>query len=54
MFWLIMVQGLLCVPAHDERDFEFAKKFDIPIVQVISKDGKEDGELKRLIHSREL
>ena len=31
----------MCVPAHDDRDFEFAKKFDIPIVQVIAKDGKE-------------
>ncbi|MDI9488844.1 MAG: leucine--tRNA ligase [Bacillota bacterium] len=38
--------AIMCVPAHDERDFEFAKKFDIPIVQVISKDGKEDAELK--------
>lgn len=35
----------MCVPAHDDRDFEFAKKFDIPIVQVISKDGKEEPEL---------
>ena len=34
--------AIMCVPAHDERDFEFAKKFDIPIVQVISKDGKEE------------
>lgn len=33
--------AIMCVPAHDERDFEFAKKFDIPIVQVISKDGTE-------------
>ena len=31
----------MCVPAHDDRDFEFAKKFDLPIVQVIAKDGKE-------------
>lgn len=30
-----------CVPAHDDRDFEFAVKFDIPIVQVIAKDGIE-------------
>ncbi|NLJ96064.1 MAG: leucine--tRNA ligase, partial [Clostridiales bacterium] len=37
--------AIMCVPAHDDRDFEFAKKFDIPIVQVISKDGKEDEEL---------
>ena len=34
--------AIMCVPAHDARDFAFAKKFDLPIVQVISKDGKED------------
>ncbi len=33
--------AIMCVPAHDDRDFEFAKKFQIPIVQVIAKDGKE-------------
>lgn len=33
--------AIMCVPAHDERDFEFARKFDIPIIQVIAKDGKE-------------
>ena len=33
--------AIMCVPAHDDRDFEFAKKFNIPIVQVIAKDGKE-------------
>ena len=33
--------AIMCVPAHDDRDFEFAKKFDIPIIQVISRDGKE-------------
>lgn len=34
--------AIMCVPAHDARDFAFAKKFDLPIVQVISKDGKEE------------
>lgn len=34
--------AIMCVPAHDDRDFAFAKKFDLPIVQVISKDGKEE------------
>ena len=34
--------AIMCVPAHDDRDFEFAKKFGIPIVQVISRDGKEE------------
>ena len=33
--------AIMCVPAHDDRDFEFAKKFDLSIVQVIAKDGKE-------------
>ncbi|MFT3982991.1 MAG: leucine--tRNA ligase [Lachnospiraceae bacterium] len=33
--------AIMCVPAHDDRDFDFAKKFDIPIVQVIAKDGRE-------------
>ena len=33
--------AIMCVPAHDDRDFEFAKKFDLPIIQVISKDGKK-------------
>ena len=29
------------VPAHDKRDFEFAKAFDLPIQRVISKDGSD-------------
>ncbi|MCD7817536.1 MAG: leucine--tRNA ligase, partial [Lachnospiraceae bacterium] len=33
--------AIMCVPAHDDRDFEFATKFNIPIIQVISRDGKE-------------
>ncbi|WWR14752.1 leucine--tRNA ligase [Lachnospiraceae bacterium JLR.KK008] len=33
--------AIMCVPAHDDRDFEFATKFKIPIIQVIAKDGKE-------------
>ena len=31
--------AIMCVPAHDERDFAFAKKFGLDIVEVISKDG---------------
>lgn len=37
--------AIMCVPAHDDRDFDFAKKFDLPIIQVIAKDGKEVEDL---------
>ncbi|WP_026676645.1 leucine--tRNA ligase [Fictibacillus gelatini] len=43
--------AIMAVPAHDERDYEFAKKFDLPIIEVV-KGGDvskaaytEDGEL---------
>ena len=29
--------AVMAVPAHDERDFVFAEKFDLPIIQVIDK-----------------
>ncbi|MFH1225272.1 MAG: leucine--tRNA ligase [Candidatus Diapherotrites archaeon] len=32
---------VMCVPAHDQRDFEFAKKYDLPIKVVITPEGKE-------------
>ena len=32
--------AIMAVPGHDERDFEFAKKFGLPIVQVVSPDGQ--------------
>ncbi len=37
---------VMAVPAHDERDFEFATKFDLPIKRVILKPGEnENAEL---------
>jgi leucyl-tRNA synthetase len=38
--------AIMAVPAHDSRDFDFAKKYGIPIRQVISPDGNPDPELK--------
>ena len=37
--------AIMCVPAHDDRDFEFAKKFGLPIIQVIAPtlDDVQDG-----------
>src|SRR5207302_58752 len=32
--------AIMAVPAHDERDREFAERFDLPIVPVIDDDGK--------------
>ena len=32
--------AIMAVPAHDQRDFEFAKKFGLEIRTVISKDGR--------------
>ncbi len=33
--------AIMAVPAHDERDFEFAKKYDLEIKEVISPDGEQ-------------
>ena len=32
--------AVMAVPGHDERDFEFAHKYDLPIKQVVAKDGE--------------
>ena len=37
--------AIMCVPAHDERDFAFAKKFDLPIVQVIKKEDEDINDI---------
>ena len=39
--------AIMSVPAHDERDFEFAKKFGLPIIQVVEPEDEEQAELAR-------
>lgn len=39
--------AVMGVPAHDERDFAFAKKYDLPIRVVISEDGSEVNNLDK-------
>lgn len=36
--------AVMAVPSHDERDFEFANKFQLPILQVIDAKGADDAE----------
>ena len=35
--------AVMSVPSHDERDFEFAKKYNLNIIPVIEKNGEYDG-----------
>ena len=37
--------AVMGVPAHDERDFEFAKKYSLPIQKVILENGKSKDEV---------
>jgi leucyl-tRNA synthetase len=50
--YVLMTYGtgaIMAVPAHDQRDFEFARKFGLPIRQVISPTGEPGGELEEAL-----
>ncbi|UCD76765.1 MAG: leucine--tRNA ligase, partial [Phycisphaerales bacterium] len=38
--------AIMAVPAHDQRDFEFAMKFHIPIIQVIAPPAKGEAQVQ--------
>jgi leucyl-tRNA synthetase len=46
--------AIMAVPAHDERDFAFATKYDLPIIEVIRMPGRtdEDGALTEAYFSK--
>src|SRR5579864_9326642 len=44
--------AIMSVPAHDERDFAFAKRFQLPILQVVAPaDGEVDPDSAYVAHS---
>ena len=34
--------AVMCVPGHDQRDYDFAKKYSLPILQVIETDADQN------------
>ena len=48
--------AIMAVPGHDQRDWEFAKKFDLPIIEVVSggdidKEAYEDCDTGTMVNS---
>jgi leucyl-tRNA synthetase len=37
--------AVMGVPGHDQRDFDFAKKYNLPIVEVVRPEGQQEQEL---------
>ncbi|HSW85591.1 MAG TPA: leucine--tRNA ligase [Candidatus Saccharimonadales bacterium] len=42
VLWGYGTGAIMAVPAHDERDWEFAKKFNLPITRVIKNDDPDE------------
>lgn len=45
--------AIMAVPAHDERDFEFAVKFGLPITCIMDPDTDDPGQRQRVLEGRE-
>ena len=41
--------AIMAVPAHDTRDFEFAKEFDIPVICILDPKDKTDAETREKV-----
>ncbi len=45
--------AVMAVPAHDSRDFAFARHFDLPIVQVVVPEGEEPSDTSTWTESKD-
>jgi leucyl-tRNA synthetase len=44
--------AIMAVPAHDKRDFEFAEKFSLPVVCILSPDIKDNEERTKILNGK--
>ena len=45
--------AIMAVPAHDDRDFEFAKKFGMPVICILTPDVTDEEQKKRILEGNE-